>query len=369
MSDLPEVSDLLSLLLNNTPMLDVRAPIEFNQGAFPTSLNVPLLNDNEREQVGICYKQQGQDKAIELGHQLISGDIKARRLQQWKTFVEQHPDGVLYCFRGGQRSKISQQWITENSGVRYPRIRGGYKAMRRFLIDATERLSPIIKPTILSGRTGTGKTLLIEPMTQAVDLEGLAHHRGSAFGRRVKAQPTQINFEHQLAITLLKHEQQGQLSLLFEDESRNIGSVHLPKILFDHLTPAPIVVITASVEERVAISLQTYVIDQHAEFVAHLGSDLGFSQFSESLLNSIDRVKRRLGGSNHASLRAVMEDALKQQLNRGDMSAHRTWIERLLTEYYDPMYDYQLDKKRDRVCFEGTQPEVTAYLASQGIAP
>ncbi len=368
MSDLPAVSDLHSLLLNNTPMLDVRAPVEFSQGAFPTSANVPLLNDDEREQVGICYKQQGQASAIELGHKLISGKTRAARLAQWLTFIEQHPNGVLYCFRGGQRSQICQQWITENSGVRYPRVQGGYKAMRRFLIDSTERLSSIIQPIILSGRTGTGKTLLIEPMRQAVDLEGLAHHRGSAFGRRVNPQPTQINFEHQLAITLLKHEQQGQLSLLFEDESRNIGSVHLPKILYDYLTPAPIVVITTSVEQRVDISLQTYVIDQHAEFVENAGIDTGFTQFSDNLLNSLDRVKRRLGGANHASLRAVMEQALRQQLSNGDMSAHREWIERLLTEYYDPMYDYQLNKKRDHVCFEGTQSEVISYLANRGIS-
>ena len=348
-------------------MLDIRAPVEFNQGAFPTSVNVPLLNDDEREQVGICYKQQGQAKAIKLGHQLVSGKTKAARLAKWLTFIEQHPDGVLYCFRGGQRSHICQRWISENFGRNYPKAEGGYKAMRRFLINTTERISPLLTPMVLSGRTGTGKTQLIKPMRQAVDLEGLAHHRGSAFGRRVKGQPTQINFEHQLAMALLQHEQQGQLSLLFEDESRNIGSVHLPKILYDFLTPAPIVVITATVEERVNISLKTYVIDQHDEFVGQMGSEAGFDAFSQHLLNSIDRVKRRLGGANHQSLRRLMEQALNQQQRNGEMSGHEQWIERLLTEYYDPMYDYQLNKKRDNVCFEGDQAAVSAYLTSRGI--
>jgi len=127
--NLPQIDDYRSILLSNTPLLDVRAPVEFNQGAFPLAENFPLINNQEREAIGIRYKKQGQDEAIKLGHELVQGDIKQQRVNHWQDFFTQHPQGVLYCFRGGMRSKISQQWIYEQTGQVYPRIKGGYKAM------------------------------------------------------------------------------------------------------------------------------------------------------------------------------------------------------------------------------------------------
>ena len=96
------------------------------------------MSDDERAQVGICYKQQGQEAAIELGHQLVSGELKAQRLAQWADFAEQHPQGYLYCFRGGLRSQTVQRWLRE-AGIDYPLVIGGYKAMRRFLLEELER--------------------------------------------------------------------------------------------------------------------------------------------------------------------------------------------------------------------------------------
>ena len=93
--------------------MDVRAPIEFEQGAFPNAVNQPLMDDQERHEVGIRYKQAGQDAAIKLGNKLVSGEIKAQRIARWKRFAEQHPDGYLYCFRGGLRSRTAQQWLKE----------------------------------------------------------------------------------------------------------------------------------------------------------------------------------------------------------------------------------------------------------------
>ena len=92
------------------------------------------MTDEERAQVGICYKQQGQEAAIELGHQLVPGRLKAQRLAQWLEFARRHPEGYLYCFRGGLRSQTVQQWLRE-AGIDYPLVLGGYKAMRRFLLD------------------------------------------------------------------------------------------------------------------------------------------------------------------------------------------------------------------------------------------
>ena len=129
-----DTRDFARLFLDDVPLLDVRAPVEFNQGAFPLATNLPLLNDDERHRIGICYKEKGQAAAIELGHQLVGGDIRAARTHTWLDWCRQHPDGYLYCFRGGLRSQTVQQWLAEQ-GVQQPLVTGGYKAMRRFLLD------------------------------------------------------------------------------------------------------------------------------------------------------------------------------------------------------------------------------------------
>jgi len=126
--------DFRQLFLQNVPLMDVRAPVEFAKGAFPQAVNLPLMNDSERQKVGTRYKQQGQAAAIALGHQLVRGKLKAARIDAWLAQVQAAPEGYLYCFRGGLRSQLVQQWLSE-AGVQYPRVIGGYKAMRRFLID------------------------------------------------------------------------------------------------------------------------------------------------------------------------------------------------------------------------------------------
>src|SRR5690554_130639 len=118
--------------------MDTRAPIEFIQGSFPTASNLPLMNDEERAAVGTCYKKKGQAAAIKLGHQLVSGETKQARLEAWLSYIKANPKGYLYCFRGGMRSQLVQEWLHQ-AGVDYPRIKGGYKALRQFLIQNTEQ--------------------------------------------------------------------------------------------------------------------------------------------------------------------------------------------------------------------------------------
>ncbi len=201
--NLPSVNNFADIFVNDIPLLDVRAPVEFNQGAFPNSVNIPLMDDDEREAVGIRYKEQGQDSAILLGSELVTAEKRENRTQKWKTFFAQNPGGVLYCFRGGLRSKISQQWIADSlkdSDKPYPRVDGGYKAMRTFLLESIERISKNIPIIVLGGRTGSGKTRLLKQLRNSIDLEGLANHRGSAFGPTATPQPTPINFENALAV-------------------------------------------------------------------------------------------------------------------------------------------------------------------------
>ena len=126
----PDTDDYRALFLADAPMMDMRAPTEFSKGAFPSAASLPLMTDEERAQVGTCYKQQGQQAAIELGHRIVSGDIRDQRLAAWRDFAHNHPHGYLYCFRGGLRSQTVQQWLRD-AGIDYPLIRGGYKAMVR----------------------------------------------------------------------------------------------------------------------------------------------------------------------------------------------------------------------------------------------
>jgi tRNA 2-selenouridine synthase len=360
--DLPQTNDYRSLFLNNIPLLDVRAPVEFNQGAFPFAENFPLINNQEREDIGLCYKNYGQAEAIKLGHELVQGETKSERVNHWHRFFTQHPKAVLYCFRGGMRSKISQQWIYEKSGVIYPRIKGGYKAMRHFLIDELETSSQRIEPVILGGRTGSGKTLFLKKLKQQIDLEGLFHHRGSVFGKHVTPQPSQIDIENSLSIKLLKLRNKKHLKLVLEDEGSNIGSRNIPKTLFSKMKQSPLILLEASIDERINITFQEYIIESLVKHQYHYGEEQGFIAWAEQLFTAVDKIQRRLGGVRHKKLKALLSDAIQQQQSSGNAEHHKEWIKVLLVDYYDPMYDFQLSKKEDRVVFKEQQDAVLSYL-------
>ncbi|MCB0333526.1 MAG: hypothetical protein KDD55_08505 [Bdellovibrionales bacterium] len=152
-----EPDDLKSLLAQGAPLLDMRAPVEFFQGAAPYAYNTPLLNDEERERIGITYKEHGQQAAIELGHQLVSGLVKESRVQSWITTTKGNGCVALYCARGGLRSEISQQWLLD-SGVSLPRVRGGYKTIRQQLLHTLNEVPGKERFLIITGKTGAGKT-------------------------------------------------------------------------------------------------------------------------------------------------------------------------------------------------------------------
>jgi tRNA 2-selenouridine synthase len=362
MSHRPDSDDYLSLFLSDTPLMDVRAPVEFAKGSFPHAVNAPLMNDDERHQVGICYKDQGQDAAIELGHELVCGDIRASRLHAWRQFASTNPNGYLFCFRGGLRSRLTQQWLDE-AGIDYPLIIGGYKAMRRFLIDQLEELAASQPFIILSGRTGTGKTRLLLDLPNPLDLEGLANHRGSSFGRQVTPQPSQINFENRLAIALLKstHQQGGPTYL--EDESRLVGRCYLPDSLCRRMNQAPLMVLERPLSERIRIIREDYVEAMLADYYHRDGLTKGWLSFCDYLLSALERISKRLGRERYRQLRAVMVAALDTHQENADLDGHDEWIEVLLTDYYDPMYDYQLSRKQDRIVMRGDHEELGCWSA------
>lgn len=361
--------DYRSLFLAKVPMMDVRAPVEFGKGAFPGVVNRPLMDDEERRLVGTCYKERGQEAAIALGHKLVNGELKAARIAAWQAFAEAHPDGYLYCFRGGLRSQLVQQWLAE-AGVEYPRVIGGYKAMRRFLIDTLDEAVRDCPLQLVAGLTGTGKTEIIAALGNSLDLEGHAHHRGSSFGRHATPQPTQIDFENRLAIEVLQVRAQGAGSLVLEDEGRMVGSCSVPLELYRTMQTAPLVWLEDSLDNRVTRILGDYVIDMHAEFVTQHPHDaeLAFEAFAEYLLGSLLRIRKRLGPEHFQTLDELMRQALEEQRRSGDVQAHRGWIEGLLRDYYDPMYAYQRGAKEERIVFAGERDAVIGYLREAALS-
>jgi tRNA 2-selenouridine synthase len=356
-----DLDNYRDLFLSDRPMLDTRAPVEFGKGAFPGAVNLPLMTDSEREQVGLCYKKQGQQAAIALGHQLVSGAAKSERIQAWADFARANPDGCLYCFRGGLRSQISQQWLRTEAGIDYPRVAGGYKAMRGFLLDTIEQAVAQCELVVIGGMTGTGKTDVIVRLDNALDLEGRANHRGSSFGKRVTEQPSAIDFENRLAVDLLKKRAQGIGQFVLEDESRMVGRCPLPLALYQGMQACPMVWLEDSQEGRVERILRDYVVDLSGEYIA-LHGEPGNALFANHLLLSLNNLYKRLGGERHQRLLALMQAALAEQMRSGAVDMHRAWIDILLREYYDPIYAYQRESKASRIEFAGEQAAVLDYL-------
>lgn len=361
MSPRPDTRDYRSLFLSDAPMMDMRAPVEFAQGAFPSATSLPLMTDDERAEVGTCYKKNGQQAAIGLGHELVSGDTKDQRITAWSEFACSHPDGYLYCFRGGLRSQTVRQWLRDE-GIEYPLIEGGYKAMRRFLIDELARSVEQADIILISGKTGTGKTRVIENLERSVDLEGLANHRGSTFGQLPDGQPTQIDFENALSIALLKKLDGGERRIYLEDEGRLIGRVHLPEVLREKMTTSPMAIVEQSLAERVDVVLDDYIVDLGERYVALYGEE-GRVRHAQKLQDDLSRIRKRLGGERYQQMCAVMSDAFVAQSANGDLTQHREWIAFLLEKYYDPMYEYQLEQREGSPLYRGDREAVTQWAA------
>ena len=337
--------DYADILRRSRPLIDVRAPGEFARGALPTAVNLPLLTDDERAAVGKTYKTRGRDAAVELGHRLVSGDVRRARLETWRTFAASRPDAHIYCWRGGLRSTIVQTWLAQ-CGVHLPRVAGGFKALRHFCLEVIDEASAAREFVLVGGRTGSGKTSVVQTSPAHVDLEALANHRGSAFGAFATPQPLPVAFENALAVALLQLPPTSPVVL--EDESRTIGRLAVPEALFGAMQRASIALLEVDDDQRIDNVYREYVLGDDAP--------------RERLKSALGRIQRRLGGVRFGEIAALMEAAF----DADDAEApglHRCWISRLLKDYYDPMYDYQLARKADRIVMRGRPDEVAAFIA------
>ena len=354
-------SDFKHIVLNDIPLIDVRAPIEYQNGAFLNSINLPILNDDERKQVGITYKQKGNEEAVKLGHKLVSGEIKKKRVEAWIKTIKQNPQTILYCFRGGQRSQIAQSFINQD-GVDITRLQGGYKAFRGFLLDYIENSPNLFTPFILGGRSGSGKTILLNKLNNSIDLEGLANHKGSSFGRGITPQPTQINFENNLAYDLIKKVEAGYKNLIFEDEGKFVGSLYIPKSFAQYLSSAPLIILQEDTDKRIQATFDEYIVQ--SQMLYQRSNNHTFDNWVSDMQKAVSRIRKRIGGQKFKELNDIFDNALKQQQSTNSLEGYKDFVEFLLLQYYDPMYDYQITKRSNKILFKGTYDEVIKYINS-----
>ncbi|MCS6985119.1 MAG: tRNA 2-selenouridine(34) synthase MnmH [Leptospiraceae bacterium] len=298
----------------SSAILDVRSPVEYAQGHIPGALNLPLFSDEERAEVGICYKNKGFLKAFLLGLRFVGPKLPHMVEKAWEL-SGQSKKIYLYCARGGQRSQ-SVAWLFAKSGLEVFVLKGGYKFFRRFVLELLEKKRKLL---ILGGLTGSGKTELLHQLASrgwpVLDLEGLANHRGSAFGHLgLPPQPTVMQFENNLALALVKLPEDEPIFV--EDESRMIGRLPIPKALWEEMRRSPVFFLRVDRETRIKNILAQYGASKAQELV------VAFKQ-----------IEKRLGQELTQKCISLVEQGLYAEAAR--LSLH----------YYDRAYLYGLSKR------------------------
>ncbi|MBK8227121.1 MAG: tRNA 2-selenouridine(34) synthase MnmH [Flavobacteriales bacterium] len=218
------------------PIIDVRSPKEFAQGNIPGASSIPLFTDEERAIVGTLYKQVGREAAVLEGLRIV-GPKLAPIVEQSRALA---PDGRIrvHCWRGGERS-ASVAWLLDRAGfAEVSTLRGGYKAFRNHLLAS---FAEEVDLRVLGGYTGTGKTETLRHLRelgeQVIDLEALAHHKGSSFGALGESpQPTTEQFENLLWLALSSRK--AHKPIWVEDESIMIGRCKIPDAFFNSMRTA-----------------------------------------------------------------------------------------------------------------------------------
>ena len=239
-------------------IIDVRSPAEYAEDHLPGAINLPVLDDAERARVGTIYKQVSPFDARKIGGALVAANA-ARHIAGPLADRDGSWRGLVYCWRGGQRSG-SFATILSQIGWRVDRIQGGYKAWRALVVDRVQN-QPVAAPVIvLDGNTGSAKTAILGRLAargwQVIDLEGLANHRGSLFGGRAEGQPSQKLFEGRLALALEALD--PARPVLVEAESSRIGAVTVPKAMWQAICAAPRLRLDVPVAARAAYTAATY---------------------------------------------------------------------------------------------------------------
>lgn len=299
-------------LTQNCIIIDVRSESEYLQGHIPGAYNVPVLNDEHRKIVGTIYKQAGKEKAVLKGLELLGPDISLR-LKLAIKYCKQEQNIIIHCWRGGMRSQFFA-FIMEFYGYKIKVLKGGYKYYRNFVLDSFKQ---DYRLNILGGKTGSGKTHILNELPSKgaamIDLEGLAHHRGSSFGAiGMPPQPSQEQFENNLSFQLISLRKN---TIWLEDEARTIGGRVIPEGLWIQMRQAPHYFLNKSFEMR----LNQIMID--------------YGSFpEEEILVAMERIGKRLGPQHvKTALDAIKNDQLKEAFA-------------MALTYYDKAYTFQKEK-------------------------
>lgn len=294
-------------------IIDVRSPAEFADDHIPGAINLPVLDDQQRAEIGTIYKQINPFTAKRAGAALVAQNISAHlqtalqdKARDWRPLV--------YCWRGGQRSGAMAQ-IFSNIGWHSSVIDGGYKSYRRHVLDCLDHFPEQLSLMIVSGQTGTAKTHILQAASakgaQIIDLEKLACHRGSLLGSEPgQPQPSQRYFESQLC-QALKQCAPGQ-PILVEAESNKIGNIHVPPAFWAAMRNAPTIRVTAPIDARVDFLQRDY-----AHMVNH----------PELIMPLLSKLKHRHSAKQLA--------AWNQMIDRKNWP---NFIKSLLESHYDPSY-------------------------------
>lgn len=318
-------------LRQDIPVVDVRSPGEFARGHIPNSYNIPLFTDEERATIGTTFKKKGRNKAIIEGLDIVGPQMSQKVKEALK--IAKHRKLLLYCWRGGMRSS-SLAWLFNQVGIETKTLKGGYKTYRR---NAHEVFATDFRFIVLGGMTGSGKTAILSEVKQmgqqVIDLEGLANHKGSAFGGiGQNPQPTTEHFENMLFEELNKLDPQKEIWV--EDESHSIGSVFLPKVMYDKMQQS----LTIAVERPFAIRA-----DRLEREYAELSPD--------QLAASVNRISKRLGGDN---TKLCIEGITKGEFRKA--------IE-ICLGYYDKTYRFGLEnhkKEPIKITLDNDMPKYDA---------
>lgn len=301
-------------------IIDVRSPAEFAEDHLPGAINLPVLDDAERHEVGLLYKSDA-FAAKKRGAALISQNI-ANALNGPLNHQSKDFRPLIYCWRGGQRS-MSLATVLTQIGWRCEVLNGGYRQYRRQVVEQINSAASNLSLIIINGLTGSGKTDLLENLhdagAQVLDLENAAQHRGSVLGADpLQQQPAQKQFESVLAQTLAGFS--GGRPVWIEAESNKIGQLHIPAALWRAMKNAPQIFVSAPVPHRVSYILSHY----------------------RHLLTDSDKLKELLLRLRHR----VTKKQFDRWLELIDSAEWAPLVQSLLENYYDPAYSRSMARRQ-----------------------
>jgi tRNA 2-selenouridine synthase len=304
------IDELLDLDRNKFTLVDVRSPSEYEEMTIPGSINIPVFNDEERAEVGTLYKQVNPEIAKQRGLEIF-----AAKLPEFiKTFRQTEGEKVVFCWRGGMRSKTAATML-DLMGIKAIRLQGGVRTYRQWVLERLEGLDLKGKVFVLNGGTGTGKTTILHRLREkglpVLDLEGMAGHRGSVFGHIGTSPNNQKKFDSLLVQEVLSL--QDSPFVLFEAESKRIGKVMVPDYLLRKKEQGTHIILKMPMEQRVKHILEEYKLQEH----------------HEEFLAAFERIRKHI----HTPIAAEIQEYI-------DANDYKNALPLLLEYYYDPKYKH-----------------------------